>query len=410
MRRVRLDRAVSEGATLAHEVIGPGGEIIARTGYTLTQRTADALVARGVTWCFAEDAASAGAVIAPLDGGAGAVRAVLKSLWTRIADASTTFASMPTARAIEAMRRAQPTAAIRWSAAFTVLPEAAADIVSRAATIDARGGYVTARQSAADENGHALGVAALTSRIATLIGLESAEVVEATTAALLHDIGLVLVPATVRRAAPATWTAPERRRYEDHAVLGAALLAPLAEPSLHLSIVAGEHHEAQDGTGYPGRVTGGNRVLRTAEERRDAARIALLSEIVAVADHYERLLSPSPGYAGRSAAAARAILEAEAGTTLNREIVTRFLGTFPVLPLGTEVSMQDGPQEGAYGVVCSVPVHEGAAPRVRLIADPDGRPIAPVEVNVKRESVRLVPVDDTVAATASTSTEALTRR
>ncbi len=400
MRRMRLDGAATPGATLAHEVIGPAGEVVAGAGYPLTRRTADALLARGVSWCFVEDAASAGAVIAPLDGGGGAVRAVLRSFSSRISEVAAPFMTLPTARAVEAIRRTQPAAALRSSAAFTLLPEAAADLVARVAHVDPRGGYVTARHSAGDDDGHALGVAALTARIALLLGLAEADVVEVTTAALLHDIGLVFVPATVRRTSFDQWTLPERRRYEDHAILGGALLEPLAQPSLHLSMVAAEHHEAQDGSGYPAGITGGNRVLRGAEERRDSARITLFAEIVAVADRYERLLSPSPGCSGRSAAAARLALEAEAGSALNREIVARFLASFPALPLGSEVRFDDDARRGARGIVWALPA--AGQPRVRQIADVGDRLIDPVEVTLTRDEIAaLVPVDDAQAAEAS---------
>ena len=59
--------------------------------------------------------------------------------------------------------------------------------------------------------------------------------------------------------------------------------------------MAAEHHEAADGSGYPRRRIGGHRVLRTAEKKRDLDRVTLASEIVAVADAYERIVSPGPG-------------------------------------------------------------------------------------------------------------------
>lgn len=77
--------------------------------------------------------------------------------------------------------------------------------------------------------------------------------------------------------------------------MGEALLEPLGDFSLDLSIVAAEHHEAADGSGYPRRRIGGHRVLRTAEKKRDLDRVTLASEIVAVADAYERIVSPGPG-------------------------------------------------------------------------------------------------------------------
>ena len=126
-----------------------------------------------------------------------------------------------------------------------------------------------------------MGVAAVTAQIARLLALDPAEREAIVTAALLHDVGMVFVPAAVRLTPPDERSIPERARYEDHAVLGEALLEPLAAPSLHAAIVAGEHHEATDGSGYPRRRRGGQRLLRIAEEKRDVRRMTLASEIVA---------------------------------------------------------------------------------------------------------------------------------
>lgn len=395
MRRVRLERALSPGARFAHDVVGTGGEVLARAGLPLTERAVRALAGRGVAWCFVDDRASTGVRLAPLDGGGAAVRAVLSALEAGIAEAVAPLLALPTSRALELLAQTHPTAPLRRAPAFVVLPDAAAELAARAAAVDARGGYVTARQAGGDEGGHALGVAALTARIAALIGFDDAAVAEAVAAALLHDAGLVFVPEAVRRMPPAAWGAPQRRRYEDHALLGEALLAPLAEPSLHLAIVAGEHHEAQDASGYPRRIGGGNRVLRPAGEKRALDRLALFSEVVAVADRYERLLAPAPGYAGRSPAAARLVLEAAAGTRLNREIVARFLASFPALPLGSEVRVAHGPLEGAYGVVYAISRRDPGRPYVRFYADADGRPMEPVEVELAGAPATVVtPVDD----------------
>ena len=102
-----------------------------------------------------------------------------------------------------------------------------------------------------------------------------------------------------------------------------------------LPIVAAEHHEEQSGGGYPRGMTGGNRILRNANS--PIARIALVSEIVAIADRYERLISGAPGEAPLSAAAARHVVAGEAGPKLNAEVVGRFVDLMPRYPVGTEV-------------------------------------------------------------------------
>ena len=115
-------------------------------------------------------------------------------------------------------------------------------------------------------------------------------------------------------------------------------------------------------------------MLRTADEKRDVDRITLMSEVVAVADTYERIVSPSAGHEGVSPAAARPLMEDLAGHTLNLEIVRRFLASFPELPLGTEARVTAGPHLGMTGIVSAVHAEGAEPPAVRLFLDAAGRP------------------------------------
>lgn len=163
---------------------------------------------------------------------------------------------------------------------------------------------------------------------------------------------------------------------------------------MHLSIVAGEHHEVPDGTGYPLKRVGGHRILRSAKDKRDVERVMLFSEIVAVADAYERFVSPGAGWEGRSPGAARAVLERAAGQTLNREIVRRFLASFPVWPLGTEVRVAEGPHAGMQGIVCALPSGHEDRPIVRLFLDVGGRPAEPIEIALAQSPETAIEIAD----------------
>ena len=397
MRRLRLDRPVSPGATLARDVTGPGGEIIARAGHALTERTLQALKGRGVEWCYVNDRWGDDLHLVPLDAGQSTVRPLLRDFNQKIADLVRPLLNLSTQRALEGLRTSRPTAPLSRSRFVDDLPSAVREFIEDCSHTDPLGGYLVARSSAGDEDGHSIGVAAITARLATVVGMDARERVAAVGAALLHDVGIVFVPRAVLAIPHSQRSIPERIRYEDHAVLGEALLEPLGGPSLHLSIVAGEHHEAADGSGYPRKRTGGHRVLRTAEEKWDLDRTALTSEIVAVADAYERLVSPSAGYRGHSPAAAREIMEGLAGRQLNREIVHRLLASFPALPLGTDVRVVSGPHEGMSGIVCAVPPGHEEQPVVRLFLDAAGRPLDEViEVALAESPSTVIEVADAV--------------
>lgn len=368
----------------------------------MSARTFEVLLGRGVMWCYVDDRWGEGIAATPLDGGGATVRPLLRDFSRQIGILVAPLLNLSTDRALQALRSTRPTAPLARSQVYDDFPAKARVFIEDCARAEAQAGYLVDRGAGGDLDGHAIGVAAVTSRLAALIGMDAREQVHAVCAALLHDIGMVFVPRSVLVIPHAQRSIPERIRYEAHTVLGEAMLQPLAGPSLHLSIVAGEHHEAVDGTGYPRKREGGNRVLRTAEEKRDVDRITLMSEVVAVADTYERIVSPSAGHGGVSPAAARLLMEDLAGQTLNREIVQRFLDSFPALPLGTEVQITAGPRLGMAGIVSAVHAEGREPPTVRLFLDATGRPLdEPIEVLARPPGV-LVEITDVHAPNAIT--------
>ena len=74
-----------------------------------------------------------------------------------------------------------------------------------------------------------------------------------------------------------------------------------------------------------------------------------------------------------------------AGSHLNREIVSRFLSILPAYPIGTEVVVISSKLRGYRGVVSELNPRDIHRPRVRIIFDPAGQAIAPMEVNTSEE-------------------------
>ena len=96
-------------------------------------------------------------------------------------------------------------------------------------------------------------------------------------AGLLHDIGKLMVPwSLLNRMRPLS--PRELGQLQSHCLVGEELLARLGLPEL--AVVAGEHHERPDGTGYP----------------RGKAGLTDIGAIVAAADAYEAMTSPSRTY------------------------------------------------------------------------------------------------------------------
>jgi putative nucleotidyltransferase with HDIG domain len=129
---------------------------------------------------------------------------------------------------------------------------------------------------------HSIGVAEVASCIAATIGLSTERVQMVRRAALLHDIGKLGISNTIldKRS---DLNATEWQFVYQHPALTRRILERVG-PFQEMAIIAGEHHEKLDGSGYP------NRLL--------APELSLESRIVAAADVYAALSEDRPYRAG----------------------------------------------------------------------------------------------------------------
>lgn len=398
MRRVLIDDAAAAYANLARPVVAPSGEVLAGAGLRLSARAIRSLSERGVAACFIDDAASSGVEISPVIDGQGDDGAFVRALDALMGLAARPLwqaRQEPTVQAIQSVHRLRAMPEVVGAAAMQALRVSIETMAERVTGDVPACGLVTDRHPADDLIGHSAAVAALAMRIATAVGFTREDVVVTGFAATLHDIGLLLVPDDIRRTPDAARNAGQQRRWEDHTLLGEALLRPLSAESPSLAVVALQHHEEQAGRGYPHGLTGGNRILRSTDS--SAPRIALVSEVVAVADCYERLVSGSPGVRPLSPATARHILAREAGSRLNAEVVARLLDLTPRWPAGVEVILHGGRYEGIRAIVVKPYPDNRDSPLVRVFATPSGA-IESFEVDLAASPDLALSAADAVAA------------
>lgn len=137
------------------------------------------------------------------------------------------------------------------------------------------------------------------------LGLPTDELEDLEYAALLHDIGKLVVPESIL-SKPAGLTTEEFQVMSSHAKVGAEILETTSLSSRVAAMVR-HHHERYDGSGYPGHLVG--------------MEIPLGARILAAADTFEALTSERPYRRGLPVRDAVSYLERHAGTLFDPRVV-----------------------------------------------------------------------------------------
>jgi putative nucleotidyltransferase with HDIG domain len=125
---------------------------------------------------------------------------------------------------------------------------------------------------------HSVGVAEVAVAIAEALGMEPQRILLVKRAALLHDLGKLRVPNSILDK-PGKLTDEEFAVVREHPDLTFKILSRITAFQ-DMALIAGQHHEKLDGTGYPHRTAAND--------------LSLESRIVAVADVYTALSEERP--------------------------------------------------------------------------------------------------------------------
>ncbi|WP_257985905.1 HD-GYP domain-containing protein [Bacillus sp. M6-12] len=123
---------------------------------------------------------------------------------------------------------------------------------------------------------HTICVGVISAAIGRWIGLSPKELKELTLAAVLHDIGKTRIPESILQK-PGKLTAEEFKEMKLHTVYGYELLRQIPGLPVTIPLTALQHHEREDGKGYPIGLKGFN--------------THLYSKIVAIADVFHAMSS-----------------------------------------------------------------------------------------------------------------------
>ena len=220
---------------------------------------------------------------------------------------------------------------------------------------------------------HAVDVAAVAVLLARKMGLPHREVESIARGCLLIDIGNAMVSQELLQSDHALRTA-ELGEIEKHPEAGFEIVRQLGLTDVLAAHIPFQHHERQDGLGYPRGLRGTNRIKRSVEEDYQGSFYLLqVAEVAAIADVYDALCSDRPHRPALPLEAATRELQKLAGSHLNAEMVDVFLSIVPAWPLGALVRLDGGDWDGARGVVVQQDRIDPRKPFVRVYEDAEGK-------------------------------------
>jgi putative nucleotidyltransferase with HDIG domain len=233
---------------------------------------------------------------------------------------------------------------------------------------------------------HSVEVAIVSILLGRGLGLPIPQIRELALGALLHDIGKISIDQAILNK-PGKLTEEEFDQIKTHPDLGFELVRRLPVNSILPAHVAFQHHERQDGGGYPRGLVGNNRVLRLEAQRMHPSRILLIAEIASVADVFCALASERPYKPAYPLDQVSRMLQEMAGDHLNRDVVTTLLRTIPMYTVGHWVEVRTGTYRGWRGVVTGIDISALHAPTLRLHLDPGREPTSsPVELDLRKDT------------------------
>jgi len=195
--------------------------------------------------------------------------------------------------------------------------------------------------------------------IAIIIGsylkLPNHRLIELGISALLHEIGMIKLPPQIYLSKRALQP-QERKAILTHPLLGFNLLKSFDFP-LNITLGALEHHERENGSGYPQKLTGD--------------KISLYSKIIAVACSYEALSSQRPHKEAKDGYTGMLELLKNEGKQYDDTIVRALVFSLSIYPIGLYVLLSSGRK----GQVVDVNPENPRFPIVQVFGEltPDGK-------------------------------------
>lgn len=215
---------------------------------------------------------------------------------------------------------------------------------------------------------HSVNVCALLTSFARTLKLGNEITRQISVGGMLHDIGKMRVPDAILNK-PGGLTEGEFDEMRQHVQHGVDILDQVSWISPISMQVASQHHERYDGSGYPAGLKGD--------------RISQFGQMATIVDVYDAITSERVYHRAMPPALAIRKIQEWSGQYFNAELVSHFVRSVGIFPLGTLVRLESG-------LLAIVTEHSGGSllnPVVRVVYDTGKRSkVAPYDLDLSRQS------------------------
>lgn len=204
---------------------------------------------------------------------------------------------------------------------------------------------------------HSLRSTILSVTVGLQLHMSVSKMTELGVACILHEIGMIRIPSQLylsrRQLSPM-----EKNLLNTHPVISYTILKEMEAP-LSICLAVLEHHEKEDGTGYPRRI--------------HSDKISLYAKIISVVCSFEAITAPRTYKTAVSSFEAMVGLLKNQGKQYDELVIKALLYSLSLFPVGSYVFLSDG----KVGRVSDVNPENPKHPIVQLVGvrDEHGRPV-----------------------------------